>query len=194
MGRRVAAIASGVIALALLFQLFFRYQYIHTVGNAVMRVDRVTGATCYLPCLPPTPVPKETPTESPAVREQHSRDAISLVKASASRQVVTNDTVNSYEWSADQAMFHVSKDYVDIACGFAGEPSPTAAERKKDPNAGFDVYWQTLTRCVPETQYYVSYSKQNGHGWFWEVHLDTRQVYYILDDKDLMFKYGLRRD
>ncbi len=43
----------GVVLSAAIFQLFFRYEYIHTMGNWVIRVDRLTGATCYLPCAKP---------------------------------------------------------------------------------------------------------------------------------------------
>jgi hypothetical protein len=32
------------------FQLFLRYTYVHTVGNTVVRVDRVSGDSCALPC------------------------------------------------------------------------------------------------------------------------------------------------
>jgi hypothetical protein len=38
------------IGAAIIFQLFFRYSYIHTVGVRVVRVDRLTGTSCELPC------------------------------------------------------------------------------------------------------------------------------------------------
>ncbi len=52
------------------FQVFLRYTFVHTVGNTVVRIDRVSGESCVLPCdengygprtvayvPPPTPVP-----------------------------------------------------------------------------------------------------------------------------------------
>ena len=41
-----------LIVVAVIFQLFFRYQYIHTVGIRITRIDRLTGASCELPCMP----------------------------------------------------------------------------------------------------------------------------------------------
>ena len=32
------------------FQLFLRYQYVHTGANGVVRIDRVSGDSCTLPC------------------------------------------------------------------------------------------------------------------------------------------------
>jgi Pentapeptide repeats (8 copies) len=36
----------ALVAAAVIFQLFLRYQYIHTVGQSVERVDRLTGQSC----------------------------------------------------------------------------------------------------------------------------------------------------
>jgi hypothetical protein len=32
------------------FQFFLRYTYVHTLGNTVVRVDRISGDSCVLPC------------------------------------------------------------------------------------------------------------------------------------------------
>jgi hypothetical protein len=42
----------ALIVLAVIFQLFLRYQYVHTVGYSITRIDRLTGASCELPCAP----------------------------------------------------------------------------------------------------------------------------------------------
>ncbi len=43
--------ATALLILALgAFQLFLRYQYVHTTGTKVVRIDRVTGQSCVLPC------------------------------------------------------------------------------------------------------------------------------------------------
>lgn len=50
----------GVIVLALIFQLFFRYQYVPSTLGPVWRIDRITHASCILPCRPApalSPVP-----------------------------------------------------------------------------------------------------------------------------------------
>lgn len=59
-----------LILAGVVFQLFLRYTYVHTLGNTVVRVDRISGESCALPCdengygprtvayvPPPTPVP-----------------------------------------------------------------------------------------------------------------------------------------
>ena len=43
--------AFAILALVVLVQLF-RYDYVHTTGQIVMRVDRLTGASCSMPCQP----------------------------------------------------------------------------------------------------------------------------------------------
>ncbi len=59
-----------VVLGGVVFQVFLRYTFVHTVGNTVVRVDRVSGESCALPCdengygprtvayvPPPTPAP-----------------------------------------------------------------------------------------------------------------------------------------
>ena len=61
-----------VVLAGIVFQVFLRYTYVHTVGNTVVRVDRVSGESCALPCdengygprtvayvPPPTPAPEK---------------------------------------------------------------------------------------------------------------------------------------
>ena len=38
-------VVGGVI-----FQVFLRYTYVHTVGESVVRIDRATGESCVMPC------------------------------------------------------------------------------------------------------------------------------------------------
>lgn len=42
-------------AVILAFQFFWRYQYVHLVGLRVMRIDRLTGQSCVMPCAAPSP-------------------------------------------------------------------------------------------------------------------------------------------
>jgi hypothetical protein len=56
-------ILGGVVVAAILFQLFFRYQYVHLAGAEVMRIDRLTGRSCYEPCIQPRAVPSEMQQE-----------------------------------------------------------------------------------------------------------------------------------
>lgn len=45
----LAAVAVLIIGLGA-FQLFGRYTYVHTAGTKVVRIDRVSGQSCVLPC------------------------------------------------------------------------------------------------------------------------------------------------
>ncbi len=76
--------AVALLILALVFvQLFLRYSYVHTTGNKVVRVDRITGESCLLPCQdnndpygtyyaayspPPTPRPAKSCHPADVVR------------------------------------------------------------------------------------------------------------------------------
>lgn len=70
--RRIGFWLVALIGLALIFQLFFRYQYLHLSGINVMRIDRLTLASCSMPCDPPVnyaPVlVPTTPTATPTVQ------------------------------------------------------------------------------------------------------------------------------
>jgi mono/diheme cytochrome c family protein len=55
----------GLLAVAFgVFLLFFRYDYVHSV-DGVFRVDRLTGSTCTMPCLPPMGAWAEMSTVAP---------------------------------------------------------------------------------------------------------------------------------
>lgn len=55
----------GLILVAAMFQLFLRYQYIHTVGVRITRIDRLTGSSCELPCKPVAFTPASANTVVP---------------------------------------------------------------------------------------------------------------------------------
>lgn len=64
MKSNVILIVAAVVGLTVAVQ-FLRYDYIHTTGQLVMRVDRITGASCLLPCqtlesIPSKPVNVKT--------------------------------------------------------------------------------------------------------------------------------------
>lgn len=50
-GRQAFGIAAALVVVVAMFQLFFRYQYIHTYGAEITRVDRLTGQSCEMPCV-----------------------------------------------------------------------------------------------------------------------------------------------
>lgn len=58
-------VCSGLL-LGAIFSIIFRYQYIHTSGLAVMRIDRLLGMSCYMPCLSKASVTRTPQSASPA--------------------------------------------------------------------------------------------------------------------------------
>lgn len=60
-------VVGSLFAAAFVFQFFLRYDYVHLAEGRVMRIDRLTASSCYMPCLPPkpTPMPTETPKPTP---------------------------------------------------------------------------------------------------------------------------------
>ncbi|MDQ2857222.1 MAG: hypothetical protein M3R53_01050 [Candidatus Eremiobacteraeota bacterium] len=80
------AIIVFIVLVGVVYQLFLRYTYVHTVGNTVVRVDRVSGAACTLPCAegfgqgttggayvpPPSPAPDKACHSASVVRVANS--------------------------------------------------------------------------------------------------------------------------
>jgi hypothetical protein len=96
---RVAVFVAVAAVLVLVFQLFFRYQYIHTVGVLVMRVDRLTGSSCFMPCDGSKTMPAATATPWLPTDEE-KQQAIQLAKSMAS----VNSTFGEHrenKWSAE---------------------------------------------------------------------------------------------
>jgi len=163
--KRIWYITGGIVATILVFQLFFRFQYEHLIGLRVMRIDRLTGASCYLPCLAtPSPAPP-TPMPSNAQLEQ---EAIALARGSALS--VTMEHGTGYLWSGQIACTASAG-----GCWVASPPSDPYAPPNPEQRNVWLVCWCNST----------------GYGWRWEVHLDTRAVYSINDNADLLRKYGL---
>ena len=53
--RVLVNIFSALIVIAVIFQLFFRYQYITVGQGAAWRVDRLTNTICLMPCASSNP-------------------------------------------------------------------------------------------------------------------------------------------
>ncbi|HEX3462678.1 MAG TPA: hypothetical protein VHS78_01325 [Candidatus Elarobacter sp.] len=87
------------VAAAFGFQIFVRYQYIHT-GTLVTRIDRVTGRTCVMPCIAPTPPPTAAPTPTPPSLERQELRAIAQVQRNPQAQRIASRERDGYAWSA----------------------------------------------------------------------------------------------
>lgn len=94
------AVAGGIAALAIIFQVFFRYEYLHLEGGRIDRIDRLTQQVCTMGANPL--LVSNACTE--ATEQQKEDYAISLAQAAGSTGVVTDDQV----WRADLASTQVS--------------------------------------------------------------------------------------
>jgi hypothetical protein len=191
-------IVSAVLVVGLLFQLFLRYQYVHLVGGRVMRIDRLSQASCEMPCAPP-PTPEPTPQPTPYDDYQAYEDiseaydarnqrAIALTKPGAA-SVVSNAPAGD-EWTSR---------YDPGYQAFLGLPSPptleqlayTAPKHKPSPKP-WHFSQSTYQAFYPSDKppVLICYCNDKG-GWYWEVHLDTEKVYEVTGNADLEKKYGL---
>jgi hypothetical protein len=66
----------AAVLVAVLFQLSFRYSYVHTIGTQVARIDRLTGASCVMPCASAQGASSDAPLASAQVLEGPGSDYI----------------------------------------------------------------------------------------------------------------------
>lgn len=155
-----------VLAAIVAFQLFFRYQYEARSGFVLSRIDRLTGEVCVLPCIPPSPTPAPT-AEDYAADDQR---AIALVRerSDAISLAAANPT---YKWSVSQR--YARDGSIDDACSIKLETAaPDPNERH--PNCPIRAVWL---------------ENDAGHGWAWEVRLNTGEIYAVSGNKILEAKY-----
>jgi len=196
--RRTGYTIGGLVAVALLFQFFFRYQYEHLAGGQVMRIDRVTGSSCYMPCIPPTPGPTPSPPNylnsgADYKRESDNQDqeAISLAKETATADQVV-EPGSKYSWSAT-----TTDDDGKVALATIAKYGNAWATPDPSDTNGWDRAFMTTPPPVTSASFQtklVCYCDSKGSGWRWEVHTDTRAVYYANDNADLAKKYDLKPD
>jgi hypothetical protein len=68
-----------IVLIGVIFELYGHYAYVHTKGNTVVRVDRITGDSCVLPCTGESDggtysMPLGTP--SPAGKSCHAANVV----------------------------------------------------------------------------------------------------------------------
>lgn len=110
MSRNAWYVVGGVAVAALIFQLFLHYQYEHLAGGRVMRIDRLTGSSCFMPCVatsatatPAAPDLKplaQRVIETAGFQEQR---AINFVKVLHAAQTIQSEAGEDFTWSAQPA-------------------------------------------------------------------------------------------
>lgn len=206
--RRVGYIVAGLVIAGLLFQLFFRYQYVHLTGTTVMRIDRLSGSSCNLPCEAPQPPPVQTEwgkalansggwttvaTPWPSF-DSKDQEAIQAVKASVT--VPYENDGHDYKWRVSERGKNDGTHY-EITTGppqFIDAPGPTKTGFIPDTPAP-SVWAGENPADWPVRLICYCYNDTPGQtepaGFFWEYHLDTRQTYSVDDNAALSVKYGM---
>ena len=183
--RRVAWSLGAAFAALAIFQLFLRYYYVHTSGTQLVRIDRLTGESCVMPC-DRAPVAAASPEASPfdqdeatasLVRALNERDGDAVELAKASPQVHemeaalrSLDTTN-FTWSTDSDLAHIIVNNI------------------KAKNLTSGAYSAIMHVMALPTL--VSYCSPQGKCWFWQVNLEKQKVRYVNDNADLMKQYNL---
>jgi hypothetical protein len=171
--KRGLYIVGGLIAVAVIFQLFFRYQYIHQLDLLVLRIDRLTGQSCVLGGDPYyIPNPCERPT-----KKQNRARVIRIVSATEEARSIVATAGANYHWTVQDA-FSVAIHANPPSKGNNATPSP--------------VDGLIHSRDIAST-YLVCYCDRQRQGWRWEAHLLNEAVYSVDDDAILLKRYGIIR-
>lgn len=165
-------IAASFAVATLAYQLAFRYQFIHLMGVRVMRVDHLTGRTCEVTS---NPLGVRDPCDAPT-EEQKQNYAISLARSEATSQGVDTTATARYQWQAQDAY------------EAATDANPDGDDEKATPNP---VTAYLLDGNRFDDTYLVCYCDPEGAGWRWEVHIPSRQAFYVNSDKALSERYGI---
>ena len=207
-GRATWYVVGGIVLAAIVFQFFLRYNYVHLRGGYVMRLDRLTASSCYMPCLPKPPTPTPVPYDRKAAVDRflqtievQNQRAVNLAKGTTAARYIVAAHGEGYSWSAilgnrDAVSYYtaLTPTLWDFGTPRANvedpwaSPRPTGAAWTPDPGI---VGYRIRDPNTPgfETKL-VSYRDSKGTGWSWEVHVDTGEVFYVNDNADLMRKYG----
>jgi hypothetical protein len=183
MSRRTWYTVGGAVVAVLFFQLFIHYQYIHLAGGDVMRIDRLTGSSCHMPCLPtpsPTPAPPPTPVPTPPPKPPQN---YTLEDARAIEQVKDRGA------GVSGIVYRHSQDSEWLVAGrYDNEGTPQGypyySGQHRTPNPSYDNTHAYPVRLVC---YCLATKKM---GWYWEYHLDTGEVFTVTGNRTLELVYG----
>jgi|SRR5579862_7154274 len=159
-------VAGAIVAALIIFQSFLRYQYEHLAGGRVMRIDRLTGSSCYMPCVP-QPGPAETPERT---FESDDLAAIDWVKTVE---------IRPYENDGHQYMWRVWERVKNDGT----QAMMTQDMSAEDPS---EYPIRLVCYCYNDTP-----GQKSPTGVWWEYHLDTKKVYSVSDNAPLSVKYGM---
>jgi hypothetical protein len=116
MNSRIGYSIAALILIAVTFQLFFRYEYVRQSAGLTWRVDRLTGASCTLPC-------EQTPAPNADLTKARYDEAADNIKQRAIALAKPNAGLLTYQ----------HPDYTWRTEGIDWEPAEPTADDKPDP-------------------------------------------------------------
>ena len=181
MKNKLDVFAAAIVVVGLAFQFFFRYDYMKQ-GPYIVRIDRLNGDSCYLPCglaMPTAPVSRPSAVatlnfadfqaEYDKQFDLRNQRAIALAKTQSDAVQFALYYPN-YTWTSG-----TKKDSI---------PDPTLTGL---PSRAQNVdYWLPTTFLIC-----LCSGDSQGHGYRWEVHTDTREVFSVQDNATLAKKYDI---
>jgi hypothetical protein len=169
---RALVISTVIIIIVVVFQLFFRYQYVGS-GRDLMRVDRLTEASCFMPCALPTRAapkigkPALELIEIPGVPELRDERQDNLRAWDILRQ---NPAYETYADRARDAYWAPVGIYVG---------GPFDASGKLHSESDVHVYPYRLV-CI---------CNENNRGYWFEINIETGSAELVNDSANLAIKY-----
>jgi hypothetical protein len=194
MATRFIAVFATALVLIAIFQLFFRYQYIEqylklgeSSGTRITRIDRLTGASCVMPCTyapaRTTPAPATTnpePTATPQMQDQADAKIIDYLRHTVVIPLAAEQRTR-YRW---RIMGHYTPS--------GQEESGRAVVGTPEPDANIYSHWESA--ITPEGKFYVRlvcYCDSTGSGWYYEYDPRINEKMEVIGNEVLERKYHL---
>jgi hypothetical protein len=153
----------GLIVLGIIFQLFFRYQYLQDGRAHVIRIDRLTRTSRYLPCLPPAFAAPPSPHDI-ALEDQRAVQLVKLyARPSFSTRAFGMYDLSTYRWT--------------VSGRYPGSCVEEHTRNLMDEIVNGHSYRLPAGYSVR----LVCYCNPKRNGWRYQVRLDTGQVLYLED-------------
>ncbi len=187
MNARTWYIVLGIALVALGFQFFFRYDYVYLNGGSIMRIDRLTQVSCYMPCMPSPP---RTPFVNPTIEPVSlgSSRAIAMTRNFVNGEYFpSGNSAGLFEWNVWRVAANDGKVFQTFVAAGA-TPRPDCWSDNTCPPPGYARYG---TSDIPiHYQVRVVCFCNSNAGWYYEVHLDTGEIFKITGNRDLELRYG----
>ncbi|MGA7202298.1 MAG: hypothetical protein WBX26_10745 [Candidatus Cybelea sp.] len=152
MSRNTWYVVGGVAVAALIFQLFLHYQYEHLAGGRVMRIDRLTGSSCFMPCVATSATATPAPTDLKPLAQRvvetagyQEQRAINFVKVLQAAQTIQSEAGEDFTWSAQPAD---SFDQCVLIALKGGDLTPITGQSPCDSPSRSDSVYTTVATGI----------------------------------------------